>query len=137
MRKEFLEELEEDIRQAATGQVDADKAKDLAAKFLLAQLEISRSLRKADLDARLNKQGTKQKKAKVYMEEVAKAEKGGGKKPSDVLLEQLVNTDPGVNFEQTRLDESEVKRDELQDYQNVFKDAHIYFRKCAGDKFDG
>lgn len=133
MKKEFLDELEEDIKSAALGQVDADQAKNLAAKFLLAQLEVSRSLRKADLDARLNKQGTKQKKASVYLAEVAKNEK----KPSDSLLEQVVNTNPGVMAEQKRLDESEVSRDALQDYQNVFKDAHIYFRGIAKEKFDG
>ena len=133
MEKAFLDELEEDIRKAALGQVDADESKNLAAKFLLAQIEISRSLRKADLDARLNKAGTKQKKAKVYLAEVSKTEK----KPSDTLLEQTVNTDKDVISEQKKLDESEVKRDELQDYQNVFKEAHIFFRKCAGDKFDG
>lgn len=133
MEKKYLEELEEDIKKAATENVEKDEAERLAAKFLLAQIEVSKSLRRADLTARLNKAAVKEKKASVYLAEVAKADK----KPSDVLLEQIVNTDKGVWLEQSKFDASEVERDSLQDYFDVFKDSHIYFRSVGKGRFDG
>lgn len=133
MIKEFLEELENDIKKAYEESVTIEDAEKLAAKFLTAQLQISDVLRKAELDARMKKVGLKTSKANVYLSEVQKADK----KPSDTLLEQIVNTNPVAMTAQNELDEAELEAEQLQTYLRVFNEAHIYFRKLMGGKFDG
>lgn len=127
MNKEQLEELESDIKRAYEEGVTVDDAEKLAAKFLHAQMTLNQVLRDADLDARMRKTGVKAIRAAVYLAEVQKSDK----KPSDTLLEQIVNTDVTVRGEQESLDSAEVDRSTLQNYYNIFHEAHIYFRTIA------
>lgn len=104
-----------------------------AARFLHAQLQVSSKLKYADLNSRMRKSGLKAIKAAVYLAEVHKADK----KPSDVLLNAIVDADELVSGEQTRLDEAEVERDELERLYDIFLNAHIYLRGIAKGNFGG
>jgi ABC-type metal ion transport system substrate-binding protein len=128
----MYEQLKDKIKAIYESGVSLDEAEKLAAEFLHAQLEVSEDLRKADLDARMRKAGLKAIRAAVYLEEVKKSEK----KPSDVLLEAIVNSDKIVNDEQTAFDEAEVNRNQLQTYLDVFREAHIYLRGVAKGRFE-
>lgn len=121
------EELAADIKNAYENSIEPAEAERLAAKFLHAQLTVSHELAVADLDARMRKTGVKAVKAAVYME----AATAGEKKPSDVMLEAKVNLDKVVQDEQDKFDTAEVERDQLQNYFNIFREAHIYFRGIA------
>lgn len=129
---DFYQELENDIKNAYEQNTSAEEAERLAAKFLLAQLEVGRELAAVDLDSRNKKTGVKAFKAVVYLENVAKNEK----KPSDVLLQAIVDSDKLVCQEQAAYDAAEVNRNKLENYLNVFRDAHIYFRGIAKGKFE-
>lgn len=127
-----FKELAKDIQDAYEQGVTLEQAERLAAKFLGAQIEVAEKLKNMDLDARMRKAGTKAAKAAVYLDEATKTEK----KPSDVFLQALVDSNELVLGEQKRLDEAEVSRDELQNYFNIFKDAHIYFRGIGRGKYE-
>ncbi len=130
--KQFIEECTKIIEQAYTEGVTSDSAEKHAAQFLHAQILISDELKAVDLDARMRKSGVKAIRAAVYLDEVKKNEK----KPSDTLLEAVVNSTKIVQDEQTALDVAEVSRNELENYLSIFKDAHIYMRSLAKGKFD-
>lgn len=130
--KQLCEELTKDIQDAYEQGVTLEQAERLAAKFLGAQITVGEELRKCDLDARLKKSGLKAAKAAVYLDEATK----DVKKPSDVMLGALVDSNELVLGEQKRLDEAEVLRDELQNYLNVFRDGHIYYRSLAKGRFE-
>lgn len=125
--KEYCSELETKIESSYTQGVTIDEAEKLAGEFLKAQMVISRELSKSDLDARMRKSGLKALKAGVYLAEVQKSDK----KPSDVLLGAIVDSDEEVNKGQDELDTAEVTRDELQRYYDIFLNAHIYYRGIA------
>lgn len=131
-QKTLYAELTNDIKRAYEEGVDMPEAEKLAVKFLHAQLELSHELRVADLDARMKRTGVKAIKAAVYME----AATAGEKKPSDVMLDAKVNLDPLVQKEQDAFDTAEVDRDALQNYFNIFKEAHIFFRGVAKGRFE-
>lgn len=128
----FYEELENDIRKAYEENISTEEAERLAAKFLLAQLEAGRELASLDLDARMKKTGTKEVKAQVYLQHV----RANDKKPSDVMLQALVDSDQIVVAQQSSFDTAEVERDRIQNYLNVFRDAHIFYRSVAKGKFE-
>lgn len=128
-----FQELTKDIQLAHEEGVTLEQAERLAAKFLHAQIQVSEELLHADLDARMRKTGVKAIKAGVYMEGATAAEK----KPSDVMLNASVDLNVIVQKEQDALDKSEVERDELERYYNIFKDAHIFFRGVAKGNFSG
>lgn len=135
MKDQFLalcEELEKDIKDSYESSVTMEEAEKLAGKFLYAQLQVSQKLATTDLDARMRKSGLKAIKAAVYLDNV----QGKEKKPSDTLLEQLVNSDAIVKGEQAAFDEAEVVRDQLQNYLNIFKEAHVHFRTIAKGRFE-
>lgn len=123
--KSLCDSLSNDIKKSYESSVTIEEAEKLAAKFLGAQLEVADHLRNLDLDARMRKSGVKALKAAVYLDEVSKNEK----KPSDVLLNATVDSSKLVNDEQRSLDEAEVERDLYQNYFNIFKEAHIFFRQ--------
>jgi hypothetical protein len=125
-------ELEKDIKDAYETGVTVDDAERLAAKFLHAQLQVGNELRAVDLDARMKKTGVKAIKAAVYLDGAKKGEK----KPSDVMLEAQVNMSELVIGEQNDLDRAETERDQLQNYLNVFHEAHVYFRGIAKGRFE-
>ncbi len=128
----MCQELTEAIERSYTEGVTMDEAEKLAGRFLHAQMATANELRDADLDARMRKSGNKSLRAAVYLEAATK----DPKKPSDVLLEALVNSNELVQGEQTRFDEAEVNRDALQNYLSVFREAHVHFRTIAKGKFD-
>lgn len=131
MNKQF-QDLEKDIKSAYEEGVTLEQAERLAAKFLHAQLQVSALLQPADLDSRMRKSGLKALKAAVYLEAATK----GDKKPSDVLLNALVDSDKLVQGEQDAFDGAEVSRDTLERYYNIFKEAHVYFRGVAKGRFE-
>lgn len=130
--KALCEELTNEIKNSYEDSVSIEQAEKLAARFLHAQLIISGELSKKDLDSRMKKSGVKVIRAAIYLEEAKKTEK----KPSDVMLEALVNSNDLVHSEQSRLDEAEVSRDELHNYLNIFKECHIYFRAIGRGRFE-
>lgn len=135
MNKEFIafcEVLTEAIKSAYEEGITLDEAEKLAGKFLYAQIETSKELQRADLDARMRKSGTKAVKAAIYMEHATATDK----KPSDVMLQAQVDRNDLVIGEQQRLDEAEVDRDALQNYMNIFKEAHIHFRSISKGRFE-
>lgn len=124
--------LEGDIQRSYTEGVTVGEAEKLAGQFLHAQMQVSEHLKKVDLDAKMRKTGVKAVRAAIYMEAATK----DPKKPSDVMLEAIVNLNDVVQAEQTSLDEAEVNRDNLERYYNIFRDAHVHFRTIARGKFD-
>lgn len=130
----FYEELEQDIRNAYEKATDEDEAKHLAAKFLLAQLDAGRELANLDLDARMKKTGLKACKGTAYLQFASVAD--GGKKPTEATLTSFIDTDKSVIAEQDRLDKAEVERNLVQNYLNVFSEAHIFFRKLSDKRFE-
>lgn len=130
--EKLCKSLEDKILKSYEEGSTLEEAERLASEFLYAQLQVSQELKRVDLDSRMRKSGLKAVRAAVYMEAVTKADK----KPSDVLLEQLVNTNELVNSEQDAYDKAEVERDHLERYFSVFNNAHIHFRGIAKGKFE-
>lgn len=131
--KTLLEQLTAKIEASYTEGVTVLQAERLAGEFLAAQLSIAHKLQTADLDARMRKSGVKALRAGVYMEAATKTDK----KPSDVMLEAIVNKDKMVQSEQDGLDTAEVERATLERYYDIFLNAHIFFRGIAKGSFGG
>lgn len=129
---ELCEELTGHIKSASEANVTMQYAETLAARFLFGQIQIAEALEHYDLDSRMKKNGLKAVKAAVYLENASK----GDKKPSDVLLNAIVDRDDIVVGEQNRFDEAEVNKLALERYFGIFKDAHIYFRGIAKGRFE-
>ncbi len=129
---DYAKELEKDIQNAYESSPTIEEAEKLAAKFLSAQIFTGNELAKISLSARMRKAGLKAIKASVYLEGASK----GDKKPSDVLLNAVVDTDSLVAEAQDALDGAEVQVNQLENYLSVFKDSHIYFRSLAKGRFE-
>lgn len=128
----LCEILTKEIQDSYEEGVTMEQAEKLAGKFLFAQIQVSAELTKADLDARMRKSGTKAVKASVYLAAVQATEK----KPSDTLLNNLVDTDKLVLDEQASLDASEVLKGELERYYSIFQQAHHHFKAIARGRFE-
>ena len=124
-------ELMDSIIKSYEEGVSLDEAERLASKLLFAQALISERLRTADLDSRMKKSGLKAAKAAVYADIISKSEK----KPTESALEHALNADEIVTAAQDAFDTAEVDRDELERYYNIFKEAHVHFRRVAGGRF--
>lgn len=129
---ELCKNLADKIKSSYEESITIETAEKLAGEFLHAQLLISEELRNKDLDSRMKKNGLKQVKAAVYLNKATETDK----KPSDVLIQAVVDRDELVAGEQKSFDEAEVDRDLLQNYLNIFKDAHIHFRSIAKGRFE-
>lgn len=125
--KELCEDLTKQIQDSYETGITVEEAEKLAGKFLYAQIQVSEELRKVDLDARMKKSGVKAIRAAIYLEEVGKSDR----KPSDVMLEAIVNRNELVQAEQLGHDEAEVLKNQLDNYMSVFGNAHIYFRNIG------
>jgi hypothetical protein len=79
----------------------------------------------------MKKSGVKAIKASVYLDEVKKNDK----KPSDVMLNAIVDTNELVIGEQERLDRADVYVALLNNYMSIFGNAHIHFRSIAKGSF--
>jgi len=124
--------LEAKIIASYTEGVTVSEAEALAGEFLAAQIQVSEEIRQLDLNARLLKALVKQTKAEVFHKEATANEK----KPSDSLLNAIVDKDEKVNAEQGTLDDAEVTRDEMFRLFGIFKDAHLHYRAIAKGKFE-
>lgn len=129
---QLCKDLEDKIKTAYTEGTTLEEAEKLAGEFLYAQIKVSQELKAADLDSRMRKSGVKAVRAAIYMEAATK----GDKKPSDVLLEALVNMNELVQGEQTAFDSAEASRDDLERYYNIFREAHVHFRTVAKGRFE-
>ena len=109
------------------------EAEKLASKFLYALMVVSSELSKADLDARTRKSGVKAIRARVYLDEVAKNDK----KPSDAMLNAIVDTNEIVNGEQAAFDKADVLRAELERKLDTYNQAHIHMRQLSKGTFNG
>lgn len=128
-----LNDLEHIIVEAYEGGVTMEQAERYAARFLAAQVKLSQSLLTADLDSRMRKAGLKAVKAAVYLENATK----GDKKPSDVLLAAVVDSDTLVSGEQEAFDNAEAGKDNLERLYSICREAHVYFRGVAKGSFNG
>lgn len=128
---DLCESLTLKIKSSYESGVGLEEAERLAGEFLYAQMQISDSLKVSDLDARMKKTGVKAIKAAAYMTEATK----GDKKPSDTFIQAVVDQDKNVIGSQDLLDSAESERDHLQNYMNIFKEAHIHFRGIAKGRF--
>ena len=125
-------ELEVQIQDSYEAGITLEEAERLAGKFLKAQMQVSRELQKADLDTRMRKSGVKAIRAAIYLEAATK----GDKKPSDVMIDAIVNSNDLVSGEQTRYDEAEANLGSLERYYNIFREAHVHFRQLSKGKFE-
>jgi hypothetical protein len=139
MNKEIMEVLASlaaglhgDIIEAYVTSPTIEEAEKLAAEFLSGQIHAANALRITDLDARMRKAGVKSVRAAVYLEECNKKDK----KPTEATLIALIDSNALVCSEQVAFDTAEVDRDLLQNYFNVFKEAHIYFRGLSRGRFE-
>jgi hypothetical protein len=132
MNREQLRQL---ISSAADQGTSMQEAEKYAAQFLDAQLALSEELQTAELDRRMRKRGLKALKSAVRTNAIRTAE--GSRKPTEGVLDDIVNMDELVSGEEASFDEAEVKADALERDYNVFKDAHIYFRGVAKGSFGG
>lgn len=131
--KELCQSLEIKIQESYESGVTLQDAERLAGEFLYALLQVSNELRVTDLDARAKKAGVKAIRAAVYLEAATK----DPKKPSDVMLQALVDISDLVQGEQDKLDQEESKRDALERYYNIFNQSHLHFRAIAKGSFGG
>lgn len=129
---EFCANLETKIETSYKEGTTVEGAERLAAEFLHAQLLVSSVLKKVDLDARMKKSGVKGVRAAVYLEKA----KEGDKKPSDVMLNALVDTNEIVQKQQDLLDTAESDKAELERYYDIFCNAHIFYRGIAKGRFE-
>lgn len=130
--EKLCKSLENKIKQSYEQGVTIEEAEKLASEFLYAQMAISNELKIVDLDSRMKKSGIKAVRAAIYLAEAIKNEK----KPSDVMLQALVDKNELVISEQTNLDMAEVEKAELERYYNIFGNAHIHYRSVSRGKFE-
>lgn len=131
--KQLCEQLETKIKDSYEQGITLEQAERLASEFLYAQLAASGELRKADLDSRMKKSGVKAIRAAVYLNEV----KGAEKKPTEAMIQSIIDSDELVAGEQKGFDVAEVERDDLKRYYDIFTNAHIHFRGVAKGSFGG
>ncbi len=131
--KNQLQELEQILINAYEGETTLQEAERLAARFLVAQMQVSGALRNADLDSRMKKTGTKALRAALYLNIVGQAEK----KPTEAQIAATIDTDKMVEDAQTELDAAEVEREDLRRYYDIFQNAHVYMRGIAKGSFGG
>jgi hypothetical protein len=135
MNKQFLafcESLKKDITRSYEEGVTMEEAEKLAAKFLDGSLQVGAALQVTDLDRRMKKAGVKAVRAAAYLDAASQ----GDKKPSDKLIEAVIDSDKVVADQQKLFDEAEVQVEALQNYLSVFHEAHVYYRGIAKGRFE-
>ncbi len=129
---EYRKEIESDIQNAYEFSPTVQESEKLAAKFLSAMIKVGQEYRTASLDARMRKTGLKAVKAAIYMEAATKGEK----KPTEVALAAIEDTNELVNGEQVAFDTAEVGAAEIGNLLSVAREAHIYFRGLSKGKYE-
>lgn len=125
--------LLEKIKDGYEAGVSVVEAEKLAGEFLYAMATIAGELQASDLNARMRKTGVKAVRAAIYLEEARK----GDKKPTEAMLGALVDVSEMVVTEQEAFDKAENQLEALQNYFNIFREAHIFYRGIAKGNFNG
>jgi len=125
-------ELEQKIIRSYQEGITPSTAEALAAEFLEAQIKVSEEIKSSSLEARLLKSVVKEERAKLLYSEATK----GDKKPSDSILQAIVDSNQGILSHQNAFDEAEEKANELERLYNIFREAHIFYRGVGKAKFD-
>jgi hypothetical protein len=125
-------ELKTIIENAYNEGVTVLEAEKLAAKTLVVRLELSQELKVVDLDSRMKKHGVKVTRADAYMSEIKKHDK----KPVESYLEAVISTDGNVIEAEHDYAKADVHREMIENYLDIFKDAHIYFRGIAKGTYE-
>lgn len=128
-----FEDLKQDVLNVYEQGISIEDAERKAAKFLHAQIVLSEHIQKADLHARMSKNGYKTLKAKVYLEIVQSAEK----KPTETQLESMLATNEQVAASQDTYEKAEVESEALHRLYEIFRDGHIFLRGIAKGNFSG
>jgi hypothetical protein len=127
-----LETLKVKIKTSYEEGVTLEQAEKLAGEFLHAQMDLANELKAADLDARMRKSGLKAIRAAVFLEAVSSSEK----KPTDSTLTAIIDSHETVAAQQDLLDKAEVNRDHLQNFLDIFHEAHLHFRAISRGRFE-
>lgn len=130
--KALKEKLKAKIVNAYEVGPTLEDAEKLAGEFLVAQIDISDSLKVASMDARMRKAGLKAVRSAVYQNEIASAEK----KPTENQLENALAVNELVQAEQDALDRAEVEREEMQRIFDIFHEAHVLYRQASKGRFE-
>lgn len=125
-------ELKQIIEAAYNEGVTLSEAEKLAARTLVVRLDLSQELKVVDLDSRMKKHGVKVTRADAYMSEIKKHDK----KPVESFLEAAVTMDGNVIESEHDYAKADVQRELIQNYLDIFKDAHIYFRGIAKGSYE-
>lgn len=125
--KELAQKLETKIQNSYEEGISLEEAEKLSGEFLHAQMRISSALKDADLNARMRKAGMKALRAALYLEAANK----GDKKPTEATLSAIIDSNEIVAQQQEALDIAEVERDELSRFNEIFTQAHVYYRQMA------
>lgn len=131
--KAFCSKLEIKIIDIYKHRLSMEDAEKLAAEFLHAEIIMSEAITTADLDTRTRKTGLKAIRAAVYLAEVQKNDK----KPSDNLLNAIVDTNSDVAEAQDEYDRAEVAKLELERHYDIFHNGHLFARTVAKGSFGG
>lgn len=127
-----IQDLSKIIQDAYETEVTMAEAEKHAARFLSMQIQLSSALKESDLNFRMQKTGLKALKAAVYLKEATKTDR----KPSDVMLEALINQDKLVTSAQDEMDVAEVTKNDLQNQYDICHEAHVFFRGVSRGKYE-
>jgi hypothetical protein len=130
--RDELKQIIVDAYEINTTMMAAEK---YAALFLSAQMEVSEQLRSSELDRRMRKRGLKAIKSAVRTEAIKSS--SDGRKPTEGVLEDIVNLSSLVASQEEEFDTSEVNSEALERDYNIFREAHLYFRTISKGTFGG
>lgn len=128
----FFDSLKQGITRSYEEGVTMEEAEKLAAKFLDGSIQVGEAIKVADLDRRMKKAGVKAIRSAVYLEAATQ----GDRKPSDRLLEAVVDSDKVVSDSQESFDIAEVEINYLSNLLDIFRESHIHFRTIARGRFE-
>lgn len=124
--------LEQKIITSYTEGITVSEAERLAGEFLGAQIKISEEVSKLSLMARLLKSSVKEERGKLLYKEATTPDK----KPSDSVLQALVDSNAEVLARQDEFDKAEESANEMLRLFGIFKDAHLHFRAISKGRFE-
>lgn len=110
----------------ASGTFDEDEAPNMAAMCLLAQASLLSDLAASDLRSRALKRDIDFAKAKAFAD--IKQNPADGKKPTDALVQNLVNQDEDVRRISNEQNIAERDYKQLSNIHALLKEAHLTFR---------
>lgn len=121
------ETLIEQIEKAYNEGVTQSEAERLAAGSLLVMNDLSCRLIVTESDRRMKKVGLKAIRAAVRLE----AAKSGDKKPTESIIDAMVDTNELVSETESGYDAAEVASQAADRQYNIAKESHLYFRSVA------